>query len=93
MGGFGSLLMATTPPLFGPNLLPNAGFEEADAEGIPAGWKISGNTDKKVALGIALWAACRSYYFAFHVLEHWIDPGFRYRGLIDLAGYALRRRR
>lgn len=46
-----------------------------------------------VALGIALWAACRSYYFAFHVLEHWIDPGFRYRGLIDLAGYALRRRR
>jgi len=67
MGGFGSLLMATTPPLFGPNLLPNAGFEEADAEGIPAGWKISGNTDKKVALGIALESCAGTKALVFEI--------------------------
>jgi hypothetical protein len=41
-------------------------------------------------LGIALWAACRSYYFAFYVLQHYVDPDFRYTGLWDMVR-ALRR--
>ena len=32
-------------------------------------------------LVVALWAACRSYYFAFYVLQHYVDPTFRYAGL------------
>jgi hypothetical protein len=43
-------------------------------------------------LGIALWAACRSYYFAFYVLQHYVDPEFRYTGLWDMVR-ALRRGR
>jgi hypothetical protein len=42
---------------------------------------------------VALWAACRSYYFAFYVLQHYVDPSFRYSGLGALLRAALRRRR
>ena len=31
-----------------------------------------------LALG---WASARAYYFAFHVVQHWVDPEFRFRGL------------
>ncbi|HVX57122.1 MAG TPA: hypothetical protein VHA37_05300 [Candidatus Saccharimonadales bacterium] len=43
-------------------------------------------------LGIALWAACRAYYFAFYVLQHYVDPSFRYSGLWDMVR-AMRRKR
>lgn len=32
-------------------------------------------------LGICIWAACRAYFFLFYVLEHYVDPRLRYRGL------------
>ena len=32
-------------------------------------------------LGIAIWGFCRSYYFAFYVIEHYVDPGFRFSGI------------
>jgi hypothetical protein len=32
-----------------------------------------------------VWAFCRAYYFAFHVIEHYVDGGFRYAGLIDFV--------
>lgn len=32
-----------------------------------------------------LWAACRFYYFLFHVLERWVGIGGKYRGMLDLA--------
>ena len=41
-------------------------------------------------LGIALWAACRCYYFAFYVLHHYVDPSFRYSGISDLLRYLWR---
>jgi hypothetical protein len=37
--------------------------------------------------GAAVWAFCRAYYFAFYVIEKYIDPGSRYAGL---AGAAVR---
>ncbi|GAB5404076.1 MAG: hypothetical protein Aurels2KO_23070 [Aureliella sp.] len=40
-------------------------------------------------LAIAVWAFCRAYYFAFYVIEHYVDPSFRFAGLIDFARYAL----
>ena len=43
-------------------------------------------------LVVALWAACRAYYFAFYVLQHYVDPGFRYTGLIDMVRALSRRR-
>ncbi len=39
-----------------------------------------------------LWAACRWYYFLFHVLERYVGIGGRYTGLIDLLQRLWRRR-
>lgn len=51
------------------------------------GWKTA------ALLAIAIWAFCRFYYFAFCVMEKWVDPGFRFTGLVDFARYWLGRRR
>lgn len=32
-------------------------------------------------LALAVWGFCRAYDFAFYVIEHYIDPGYRYAGL------------
>ena len=44
-------------------------------------------------LGIAIWCAARAYYFAFYVVEHYVDPGYRFAGLWSFARYLLRRDR
>ncbi|MCG8653322.1 MAG: hypothetical protein MI861_26020 [Pirellulales bacterium] len=49
--------------------------------------------DVCVLLLICVWASCRAYYFAFYVIEHYVDPNFRYSGLIDFAKHRLRLRR
>ena len=46
-----------------------------------------------VLLGIAVWSFCRCYYFAFYVIEKYVDPGFRFSGLIDFFRYLLRSKR
>jgi hypothetical protein len=55
---------------------------------------IASHPDWKAALllGIAVWGFCRAYYFAFYVVEHYIDPGYRYAGLVSFVRHALRRR-
>jgi hypothetical protein len=42
-----------------------------------------------VLLATAVWGFCRAYYFAFYVIEHYIDPGHTYAGLIDFVKYTL----
>lgn len=42
-------------------------------------------------LGITVWAFCRAYYFAFYVIEHYVDPGYRFAGLVDFLRYAFKR--
>jgi hypothetical protein len=44
-------------------------------------------------LAVALWAACRCYYFAFYVLHHYVDPSFRYAGIGALLRHLLRSRK
>jgi hypothetical protein len=44
-------------------------------------------------LAVAVWAFCRSYYFAFYVIEHYIDPQFRFAGLWDFFRYLVGKRR
>jgi hypothetical protein len=36
---------------------------------------------------LAIWAFCRAYYFAFYVIENYIDPKFRFAGLFSVLGY------
>lgn len=43
-------------------------------------------------LGIAVWSFCRAYYFAFYVIEHYIDPGFKFAGLFSVVRYLLTRK-
>jgi hypothetical protein len=45
-----------------------------------------------VLLVIAIWSFCRAYYFAFYVIERYIDPSFRFAGLASLIRYAIRNR-
>jgi hypothetical protein len=42
-------------------------------------------------LAIAVWCFARFYYFAFYVIEHYVDPGYRFSGLGSFARYLLRR--
>ena len=41
----------------------------------------------------AIWCFCRFYYFAFYVIEHYVDPGFKFTGLFDFAAYLVRGKR
>ena len=36
---------------------------------------------------IAVWAFCRAYYFAFYVVERYVDSGYRFSGLGSFARY------
>ena len=43
-------------------------------------------------LAIAVWCFARFYYFAFYVIEHYVDPGYRFAGLWSFVCYLCRRR-
>ncbi len=43
-------------------------------------------------LGLAVWSFSRFYYFAFYVIEHYVDPGFHFAGLGSFVMYLLRKR-
>ena len=38
-------------------------------------------------LGIALWAACRWYYYMFYVIAKYVDPSFKFAGLGSFLRY------
>jgi hypothetical protein len=38
---------------------------------------------------VAIWSFCRFYYFAFYVLERYVDPSFRFSGLLALARHLI----
>jgi len=42
-------------------------------------------------LAVAVWAFCRSYYFAFYVIEKYVDPAYKFSGLISFARFLLQK--
>ena len=46
-----------------------------------------------VLLMLAMWCFCRFYYFAFYVIEHYVDPSFKFAGLISFVRYAWLKRK
>lgn len=44
-------------------------------------------------LGLTIWSFCRFYYFAFYVIEHYVDKRYQFAGLVDFAKYLLGRKR
>ena len=43
-------------------------------------------------LGVAIWCFCRAYYFAFYVIEHYVDGEYKFAGLFSFLCYLLKRR-
>ena len=43
-------------------------------------------------LALAVWCFCRFYYFAFYVIEHYVDPSYRFSGLWSFVVYLLSRK-
>ena len=50
-------------------------------------WKIVG------LLALAIWCFCRFYYFAFYVIEKYVDPSYKFSGLWSFACYLIRSRK
>ncbi len=48
----------------------------------------------KVALllGLAVWGFARAYYFAFYVIQHYVDDTYKFAGLGSFLQYLFRRR-
>jgi hypothetical protein len=44
-------------------------------------------------LCLTVWAFCRFYYFAFYVIQHYVDPDYRFAGLLSFLHYAVCKRR
>jgi uncharacterized membrane protein len=44
-------------------------------------WKVG------VLLAVSIWCFCRFYYFAFYVIEKYVDPGYKFSGLWSFACY------
>lgn len=43
-------------------------------------------------LAMAIWCFARFYYFAFYVIEHYVDSEYKFAGLWSFAVYLLTRR-
>ena len=44
-----------------------------------------------VLLAVAVWSFCRFYYFAFYVIEKYVDSSYKFSGLISFARYLFQR--
>jgi hypothetical protein len=44
-------------------------------------WKVA------ALLALAIWSFARAYYFAFYVIEHYIDPTYKFAGLMSFVRY------
>lgn len=60
---------------------------------VAAGLLVAEAPTLKIALllAIAVWSFCRFYYFAFYVIEHYVDPGYKFAGLGSFVAYLWRR--
>lgn len=44
-------------------------------------------------LVLVIWCFSRAYYFAFYVIEHYVDPNFKFSGLGAFLVYLLKSKR
>ena len=86
---FGTVSSLTDLLLF---FLPKSTTHE-DAGTGPIFWYWSLLALTLAVLALAVWCFCRFYYFAFYVIEHYVDPGYRFSGLGSFVGYLLSKRR
>ena len=46
-----------------------------------------------VLLALAIWSFCRFYYFVFYVIEKYVDPSYKFSGLISFVRYLFQTRK
>jgi hypothetical protein len=44
-------------------------------------------------LSLCVWCFCRFYYFAFYVVQHYVDENYRFAGLSSFVQYLWQRRK
>lgn len=44
-------------------------------------------------LALAIWSFARAYYFAFYVIEHYVDPACKFSGLTSFLLYLFRQKK
>jgi type IV secretory pathway TrbD component len=42
-------------------------------------------------LALIIWSSARGYYFMFYVIEKYVDPSYRFAGILDFLKYLARR--
>ena len=42
---------------------------------------------------VTVWSFCRFYYFVFYVIEHYVDPNYRFSGFFSFVRYLIRSQR
>ena len=47
--------------------------------------------DVLILLLISIWAFCRFYYFAFYVIQNYVDSQYKFDGLYSVAIYLVKR--
>ena len=62
---------------------------------LASGLLIAAHPSLRVALllAVAVWCFARAYYFAFYVIEHYVDSDYRFSGLWSFVLYLARRSR
>jgi hypothetical protein len=43
-------------------------------------------------VAMTAWCFSRFYYFVFYVIQHYVDPGYRFAGLWSFAQYLINKR-
>jgi hypothetical protein len=51
------------------------------------------NWKTAILLALTVWSFCRFYYFAFYVVEKYVDVNYKFSGLISFAKYFFMRRK
>jgi hypothetical protein len=75
--------------LTNPKLIYLKGFLFLFAGIVSAGLLVLENPTLKTGLLVALtaWCFARCYYFAFYVIQHYVDPSYRFSGLWSFVSY------
>ncbi|HWZ42803.1 MAG TPA: hypothetical protein VNW97_04970 [Candidatus Saccharimonadales bacterium] len=50
-------------------------------------------TRTALLLVLAIWSFCRFYYFAFYVIERYVDPTYRFSGLLSFVRYLIHKQK
>ncbi len=56
-------------------------------------WLANPAVSTAILLALMVWAFARAYYFAFYVIGKYVDPQYRFSGLLSFLRYLLRRRK